>query len=117
MAFGSMLLAFDGVFGLRVFPRFLSLARRAEEESIPEQMLYSAALGGFRYAIVIGATLILAVAKTFAGKADWLMWLMIATPIGYFALLIVHATKAIDRAGRFLSEKDAANSHKSTMSP
>lgn len=101
-ALGGFLLLSDGGFGLRVFPRLLSLARSAEEEQLPERMLYSAALGGVRYSLVLFCTLGLMLGLKLFGKADWLMWFMLATVIAYMALLFIHAKKAIELAGRHL---------------
>jgi len=104
MALSGTLLLMDGGFGLRVFPRFLSLSRTREEENLPETMLYSPALGGIRLSFVVCFTLVTMLGLAGVGKADWLMWCMLATLIGYCILLTVHAKMAIQRAGNYLIE-------------
>src|SRR5687768_7145405 len=70
---GALLMA-DGVFGLRIFPQFLSTARRPEEESLPEQMLYSFGLTRVRYCLILVFVVAAMLGLERFGKADWLLW-------------------------------------------
>ena len=105
LAFGATFLLLDGGFGLRVFPRLLSLARTREEENLPETMLYSPTLGGIRLGFIVCLTLITMLGLARFGKADWLIYCIVAALIGYCVLLTVHAKIAIQRAGDYLLEQ------------
>lgn len=96
----------DGVFGLRIFPLFLSTARRPEEESLPEQMLYSFSLARVRYGLILFLVVAAMGGVERFGKADWLLWTFLGGLAVHLILLLFHARRAIILAGDYLAEND-----------
>jgi hypothetical protein len=103
---GGALLMADGVFGLRIFPLFLSTARRPEEESLPEQMLYSFDLTRVRYGLILVFIVAAMGGLEQFGKADWLLWAFLGSLAVHLILLLFHARQAIISAGDYLAEND-----------